>query len=96
MDTNTFMGLLIGALVVIFGLAATIVTIIVKPVINLNKSITELNLNIKNLNEKSSILEARVNKHGEQLDKTIISVEKHDLILKSHDKDINYLKERSH
>jgi len=95
MDTNAFMGLLIGALVVIFGLAATIVTIIVKPIINLNRSIAELNLNIKGLNEKNSNLESRINKHGEQIDQTLINVEKHDLILKNHDKDITYLKEHS-
>lgn len=51
MDSNTFMGLLIAALVVLFGLGATITTLIIKPIINLNKSITTLNCSITENNE---------------------------------------------
>ena len=50
MDSNTFMGLLIAALVVLFGLGATITTLIIKPLINLNKSITTLNCSITETN----------------------------------------------
>ncbi len=50
MDSNTFMGLLIAALVVLFGLGATITTLIIKPLINLNRSITTLNCSITETN----------------------------------------------
>ncbi len=92
MDQNTFMGLLIGALVVLFGLASVIVALIVRPVLNLNKNLTELNINIKSLTKDTETLQTRVSKHGEQLDKTMITVERHDEMLKSHDRDISYLK----
>lgn len=49
-DSNTFMGLLIAALVVLFGLGGVITTLIIKPIINLNKSITILNCSIKETN----------------------------------------------
>lgn len=52
MDSNTFMGLLIAALVVLLGAASIITTLIVKPLLNLNKNITALNYTITGMSSK--------------------------------------------
>lgn len=54
MDSNTFMGMLIVALVVLIGLAGTLTGFIIKPVINLNKNITKLNCTIETLQQNDS------------------------------------------
>ena len=54
MDSNTFMGMLITALVVLIGLAGTLTGFIIKPVINLNKNITKLNCTIETLQQNDS------------------------------------------
>ena len=38
MDNNTFMGLLIFALIALLGFAATITGLIIRPILNLNKT----------------------------------------------------------
>ena len=68
MDSNLFMGLLIGALVILFGLALTISTLIVKPIIQLNRNMVALDASIKNLNATANVMENRLNKHGEEID----------------------------
>lgn len=52
MDSNTFMGFLIAALVVLLGAASIITTLIVKPLLNLNKNITALNYTITDMSSK--------------------------------------------
>lgn len=52
MDSNTFMGFLIAALVVLLGAASVITTLIVKPLLNLNKNITALNYTITDMSSK--------------------------------------------
>ena len=52
MDSNTFMGFLIAALVVLLGAASVITTLIVKPLLNLNKNITTLNYTITDMSSK--------------------------------------------
>lgn len=52
MDSNTFMGFLITALVVLLGAASVITTLIVKPLLNLNKNITALNYTITDMSSK--------------------------------------------
>ena len=52
MDNNTFMGFLIAALVVLLGAASVITTLIVKPLLNLNKNITALNYTITDMSSK--------------------------------------------
>ena len=52
MDSNTFMGFLIAALVVLLGAASIITTLIVKPFLNLNKNITALNYTITDMSSK--------------------------------------------
>lgn len=68
MDSNLFMGLLIGALVVLFGLAGVITTIIIKPIINLNRNMVQLDLSIQNLNKTANTMENRLNKHSQEID----------------------------
>lgn len=52
MDSNTFMGFLIAALVVLLGAASVIATLIVKPLLNLNKNITALNYTITDMSSR--------------------------------------------
>ena len=52
MDSNTFMGFLITALVVLLGAASVITALIVKPLLNLNKNITALNYTITDMSSK--------------------------------------------
>lgn len=52
MDSNTFMGFLIAALVVLLGAASVITTLIVKPLLNLNKNITALNYTITDMSSR--------------------------------------------
>lgn len=85
MDSNTFMGLFIGALVVIVGLAVALTTLVVRPILNLNKTITEINVTIKNVNDDYKNLQERVTAHGKTLDQ-------HSLQILSNTKDIEQLK----
>ena len=68
MDNNTFMGLLIGALVILFGLAGSIVAIVIKPIINLNRNMIQLDSSIQNLNKTANTMENRLNKHSQEID----------------------------
>lgn len=87
MTNNEFMGLLIGAIVTLLGIATAVVALIVKPLINLNKSITKLNASIDQLNGENMTLRDRVSKHGKEIDEN-----REHLI--AHDHEINYLKEK--
>ena len=76
MDNNTFMGLLIFALIALLGFAATITGLIIRPILNLNKNITKLDLSITNLNKTANVMENRLNKQQEDIenhDKLILS-----------------------
>ena len=68
MDSNTFMGLLIAAIVVLVGLAVGLTTLIVKPIINLNSSITELKVSIQNLNTSVNKVENGLTRHEDEID----------------------------
>lgn len=81
MTDAQFMGLLIGAIVTLLGIASIITAIIVKPIINLNKSITKLDLTVSHLSENSVNLKSRVDKHGEQIDNLEITVAQHEVKL---------------
>ena len=87
MSSNEFMGMLIASIVVLVGLSATLTTLIIKPIINLNKSITKLNHSIDTLNSQQHSLSERVSKHGQEIDANKIH-------LIHHDKDIENLKEK--
>ena len=68
MDSTQFMGMLIAAIVVLLGGVGTIVTIIIKPVITLNKTIAKLDISIETLSNDYAQLKNRVDRHGERLD----------------------------
>lgn len=87
MTDNQFMGLLIGSLATLLGIASVIVAIVIKPIINLNKSITKLNDSIDVLNRDSKNLVDRVAKHGKEID-----ANRERLII--HDQEIKNIKER--
>lgn len=87
MDSNQFMGLLIGAIVVLLGLTSSIVVIIIKPIINLNRSIVKLNDSIDRLNEDNQNLSVRVREHGKEIDEN-----KRNILI--HDQQIKHLEER--
>lgn len=87
MSEAQFMGMLISALVVLIGLASTIVLLIIRPIINLNKSITKLNASIDKLNGDNVRIESIVNKHTDKLDE-------HEQQLIRLDCDVKNLKEK--
>lgn len=87
MDQTLFMGLLIGAIVVLLGIAGGIATLIVKPIINLNNSITKLNASIDQLNGANKTLNERVTKHGKEIDTLRLNDIK-------QEKEIEHLKEK--
>lgn len=86
MESTQFMGMLIAALISLLTMASIIVAIIIKPIINLNKSITKLNDSIDMLNTESKNLENRVTTHGKELDE-------HSKHLIIHDQEIKHMKE---
>ena len=68
MDSNTFMGLLIFALIALVGFAATVTGLIIKPILNLNKNITKLDLSITNLNKTVNAMENRFDRQQEDIE----------------------------
>lgn len=69
MDNNTFMGLLIAALVVLLGAAGVVTTIVIKPIIGLNRTMVKLDDSITALNKTANAMENRLDKHDIELDK---------------------------
>ncbi len=68
MDSNLFMGLLIGASAVLLGIATGIATLIIKPIINLNRNIADLNSSVKSLSKSVDTIDVRLAKHGQEID----------------------------
>lgn len=68
MDSNTFMGFLIFALIALFGLISTLVALIFKPVLSLNKNLTKLDLSIQNLNKTANTMENRLDKNEQDIE----------------------------
>lgn len=87
MSDTQFMGLLIGAIGTLLGIASVIVAIIIRPIISLNKSIQKLNDSIDQLNGDNKTLGERVTKHGKEIDAVKVEVINH-----SHE--IAHLKEK--
>lgn len=87
MDQAQFMGLLITSIATLLGIASVIVAIMIKPIINLNKSIQKLNDSIDALNGDNNTLKERVTKHGKEIDEN-----REKLI--AHDHEIAHLKEK--
>lgn len=87
MDQTQFMGLLIGCIATLLGIASIIVAIIIRPVISLNKSIQKLNDSIDQLNGDNKTLGERVTKHGQEIDEVRTEV-------LHHTHEIQHLKEK--
>lgn len=94
MTDAQFMGMLIAAIVTLLGIASVIVGIIIKPIINLNRTITKLDTTIESIQKDSGTLKSRVDKHGEQLDDVRITVSRHEETLRNHGSEIDLLKAR--
>lgn len=86
MNEAQFMGMLIGCVATLCGIASVIVAIIIVPVIKLNKSIQKLNDSIDHLNGANETLEKRVTNHGKEIDELKLTTNSHEL-------EINHLKE---
>lgn len=68
MDENLFMGLLVGAIVVLLTIASLIAALIVKPILGLNQNITELKASMKHFEKSIGHVEERITKHGTEID----------------------------
>ena len=94
MTDTQFMGMLIAAIVTLLGIASVIVAIVIKPIINLNRTIAKLDTTIDSIQRDNGTLKTRVDKHGVELDDVRVSVSRHEETLKSHSSDIEILKMR--
>lgn len=94
MDNNTFMGLLITAIVVLVGLAGAITSLIVIPVIKLNKNITKLDCNIDLLLKENSETKKHFEKNDNEIDLLRNRVIEQEGELKVHDTRIKALEKR--
>ena len=94
MDSNTFMGLLIAAIVVLIGIVAPIITCIVIPVIKLNKNITKLDCNIDLLLKENSETKKHFDKNDNEIDLLRNKVIEQEGELKVHDTRIRALEKR--
>lgn len=68
MTDAQFTGMLIATIGTLLTIASAIVAIVIKPVINLNKTITKLDTTLNNQSKEYDVLKNRVDKHGEQID----------------------------
>jgi len=85
MDSNTFMGLFIGAVLALLGGAAIIAKIVVSPVIKLNTDIKALQVTLTNASEKDKEFEEHMKEQNlkidsmgnkiEQIDKRVVKLE---------------------
>ena len=74
----------VGVIVTLLGLLATVVGLFFKPMVELKVAITSLTEQLKQILESDNAQNARIDKHEEALIN-------HDKILHSHDKDIKEL-----
>lgn len=75
MNSNEFMGMLIIAIIALIGLGTAIIT----PILKLNKNITELNVNIKNLNARAEEDRKTISKLDDKIDNVQSTVKDHDV-----------------
>lgn len=68
MDSNTFMGFLIFALIALFGFTATLVALIFKPILKLNSNLTKVNSSLQDLNDTAKKMENRLDKNEQDID----------------------------
>lgn len=77
MDEFAVLGIVITSVVTIGGLF-TIFAKFSKPINNLNINITKLNETIKTLLENEKVQNKRLDKHGEEIDRLRLIVNKHE------------------
>lgn len=92
MTDSQFMGMLIGAIATILGIAGLISTLIVIPVIKLNRNIEKLNNKIEGIEKDDETLNNRVNKHGVQIDEANLKIREHEIQLQHHSEEIAELR----
>lgn len=68
MDNNTFMGLLIFALIALFGFAGTLIGMIFKPILKLNTNLTKVNSSLQDLNDTAKKMENRLDKNEQDIE----------------------------
>lgn len=78
MDSNLFMGLYIAATLVLLSGFGVIAAHIVRPVINLNKSITKLQDSVDRLEEHDSDFKERAEKQEKKIEKINEQVVSHE------------------
>lgn len=69
MDSTQFMGLFIAAIIALLGAAGVVTTIIIKPIIGLNRTMVKLDDSITALNKTANAMENRLDKHDIEIDK---------------------------
>jgi chromosome segregation ATPase len=70
-----------GAIMAFLGFIAALL-VVLKPVLDLNTSITELKVSIDNFRESVNKLDSRITEHGKELDKIRDRVSDHETRLK--------------
>jgi len=94
MEQTTFLGLLIGAIVTLLTISTAVTSLIVRPIIKLNKSITKLDDSIRHILDDNSVIRKRLDKHGDQIDENTQHLIRHDKDIERHDKEIEELKKK--
>lgn len=77
MVTNEMVGIIVAAAVVVGSFAAMVIRAF-KPMYDLNASIIELTVAIKNLTNNEEIQDARISKHGTEIDELKLKAENHE------------------
>lgn len=88
------MGLLITSLVILIGLAGTITGLVIKPIINLNKTITKLDCTINELVTENSSTKKHFAKNDEEIDNLQKTTLEQSGELKLHDTRIKALERK--
>ena len=87
MDSNAFMGLLIGSLVVLVGFIVAIIT----PIIKLNTTITKLNDKLDFVIEDKEAQKKRITEHGREIDDLNKTTIEHGVVIDRHERRIGEL-----
>lgn len=70
-------------MIVTLGGFAVMVIAIIKPVINLNTSITELKASIDSFSKMVEELKTRITEHGKEIDEVRLTLENHEVRIRS-------------
>ena len=97
MEYYTIIGLVVAAVIVIFGFLVSFKNGIkneLKPMEELNLSITKLNLNFEHMMESDDVRDKRISKHGEQIDEIKEQQKENEKVLGNHEQRIKFLEEK--